>query len=210
MLEVDAQAEAAKLMEEHIERFGDAGGGHGIAFDNGFVSLGAAVDVVRLDGEDLLKDVGGAEGFERPYLHLTEALSAELGFTAEGLLGDERVRTDGASVHLVLDHVTELKHVDDAYGGGLVEAFAGAAVVEVGLAVAGQTGLVGPCVEVIEGSAVEDRGGELLAEFTAGPSEDGLEDLSEVHTRGHAQRVEDDVDRSTVGEEGHILLADDA
>ena len=34
-------------------------------------------------------------------------------------------------MHLVLDHVAEFEHVDDADGGGLVEALAGVAVVEV-------------------------------------------------------------------------------
>jgi len=109
-------------------------------------------------------------------------------------------------VHLVLDHVAELKHIDDAYGGRLVKAVACAAVVEVGLAETWQTGLVGPFVKVVERSAVEDRCREFLAQLAAGPSEYGLEDLSEVHTRGHAQRVKHDIDRSAVGEERHVFL----
>ena len=113
-------------------------------------------------------------------------------------------------MHLVLDHVAELEHVYDTYCGRLVEAFASAAVVKVCLAVAGNTCLIGPFIEVVERSTVEDRCRELLAEFTACPAEYGLEDLSEVHTRGHTQRVKNDVDRSTVGEEGHIFLTHDA
>ena len=46
------------------------------------------------------------------------------------------------------------------------------------------------------------------------PSQVQLENLSDVHTAGHAQRVEDDVDRGAVGQEGHVLhgqdLGDDA
>ena len=37
----------------------------------------------------------------------------------------------------------------------------------------------------------------------------GLEDLPDVHARGHAQRVEDHVDRRAVLEERHVLLVDD-
>ena len=37
----------------------------------------------------------------------------------------------------------------------------------------------------------------------------GLEDLADVHTARHAERVEDDVDGRAVGEEGHVLLRDD-
>ena len=46
------------------------------------------------------------------------------------------------------------------------------------------------------------------------PAEVGLEHLAEVHSAGDAERVEDDVDRGSVGEERHVLdrqdLGDDA
>ncbi len=41
------------------------------------------------------------------------------------------------------------------------------------------------------------------------PAQVGLEDLADVHARGHAQRVEDDVDRRAVGQEGHVFLGQD-
>jgi hypothetical protein len=37
----------------------------------------------------------------------------------------------------------------------------------------------------------------------------GLEDLADVHARRHAERVEDDLDRGAVGQEGHVLLGQD-
>ncbi len=113
-------------------------------------------------------------------------------------------------MHLVLDHVAELEHVDHSHGGRLVETLAGAAVIEIGLSVAGHSGLVGPLVEILEGSTVEDRGGKLLAKLAAGPAKHGLEDLAEVHSRRHTQRVQNDIHRRTVSEERHILLAHDA
>ena len=112
-------------------------------------------------------------------------------------------------MHLVFHHVAELKHVDDADCRGLVETVAGAAVVEIGLAITGKSCLVGPFVEVIETRTVENRGGELLAEFTASPSENGLEYLSEVHTGRHTQRVEDYVHGRSVFEERHVFLTHD-
>ena len=36
-----------------------------------------------------------------------------------------------------------------------------------------------------------------------------LEDLADVHPARHAERVQDDVDRGAVLEEGHVLLGDD-
>ena len=38
----------------------------------------------------------------------------------------------------------------------------------------------------------------------------GLEDLSDVHTLRHAERVEHDVDRLTIGQERHVFLRHDA
>ncbi len=37
----------------------------------------------------------------------------------------------------------------------------------------------------------------------------GLEDLADVHPAGNAQRVEDDVDRLPIGQEGHVFFTDD-
>ena len=37
-----------------------------------------------------------------------------------------------------------------------------------------------------------------------------LEDLADVHAAGHAEGIEDDVDRGAVRQEGHVLLGQDA
>jgi hypothetical protein len=150
LFEVDAEAETAELVEEYVERLGDARGGHSVAFNDSLVSFATAVNIVTLDGQDFLKDVRCAESFERPNLHFTETLATELSFTTKGLLSDKRVRANRAGVHFVFDHVTEFEHVDDAHSSGLVETLTGAAVVEVSFTVAGETGFVGPFVKVIK------------------------------------------------------------
>ena len=43
-----------------------------------------------------------------------------------------------------------------------------------------------------------------------GPPEVRLENLSDVHSARHAERVEHDVHRTAVGEERHVLLGHDA
>ena len=49
----------------------------------------------------------------------------------------------------------------------------------------------------------------MEAERVRRPAEVGLEDLPHVHARGHAERVEDDLDRRPVGEVRHVLLGQD-
>src|SRR3990172_10046446 len=69
--ELDVEAQALQLPDEHVERLREPRCERGIALDDGLVDLGAAVDVGGLRGEELLEGVGGAVGFDRPDLHLS-------------------------------------------------------------------------------------------------------------------------------------------
>ena len=128
--DLDVEAERLHLLDEDLERLGDARLGDVLALDDGLVRLHAAEDVVGLDREDLLEHVGGAVRVQRPDFHLAEALTAELRLAAERLLGDERVRAGRAGVDLVVDEVEQLQDVDLADGDRLAERLAGAAVEE--------------------------------------------------------------------------------
>jgi hypothetical protein len=59
-------------------------------------------------------------------------------------------------VDLVVDHVLELEHVLVADGGALLEGLTGLAVVELGLAVFGEAGLLELALDLVERDAVED------------------------------------------------------
>ena len=131
---LDVERERANLLDQHLEGLGDAGVGHVLALDDRLVGLDATVGVIGLDREDLLQHVGGSVGVERPHLHLAEALAAELGLAAEGLLRDEAVGARRARMDLIVDHVAELQDVAHAHGDLVAEGLAGAAVVERGLA----------------------------------------------------------------------------
>src|SRR5713226_3273127 len=89
--DLDPEREPFQLLDQHAERFRDAGFERVVALDDRLVSLDAADDVVGFNGQDLLQDVRGAVSLERPHLHLTEALAAELRLAAQRLLGDEAV-----------------------------------------------------------------------------------------------------------------------
>src|SRR4029079_15600928 len=199
------EPEAPELLDEDIERLGDPRWLDLLALDDGLVRLDTSEDVVRLHGEQLLEDVGGAVGLEGPHLHLAEPLAAELRLATERLLGDEAVRTGRPGVDLVLDEVVELEHVDVADGDRSIEHLAGAAVAEVDLAVLRQAGVAQLVLDLRLVRTVEHGGRGLQALLVEGPAEVRLEDLADVHPARHAERVEDDVDRRAVRQERHVL-----
>ena len=94
------RAQGLHFLHQNVERFRDAGLERVVAFDDAFVDARAALHVVGLHGQEFLQRVGRAVGFHRPHFHFTEALAAVLRLAAQRLLGDERVRTDGAGVIL--------------------------------------------------------------------------------------------------------------
>src|SRR5215204_654036 len=71
-----------------------------------------------------------AVSFERPNFHLTEPLSAELRFTAEWLLRNQRVWSDRAGVNLIVHKVRKFEHIDVTDGYFLLELLARQAVVK--------------------------------------------------------------------------------
>src|SRR5579875_649255 len=181
------EAERLHLLDQHLETLRDAGFGDVLALDDRLVDLDPAKHVVGLDREQLLERVGGAVGFQRPHLHLTEALSAELRLTAQRLLGDHRVRAGAARVDLVVHQVQQLEDVDVADGHRLLERLAGAAVVQDRLAGRADQLVTVPvrqrgaeqAGDLLLARAVEDRRGDLGA-WLAGVGADGAQPLLPV------------------------------
>ena len=163
------EAERLHLLDEHLERLGDARVGDVLALDDGLVDLDATGHVVGLDRQQLLQGVGGAVRLHRPDLHLAEPLATELGLTAQGLLRDHRVGAGRACVDLVVDEVVELEDVHVAHRDRVRERLAGAAVEQVGLA-----GLVDHPHAVAVGERRAEQTGDLVL---AGTVEDRRRDL---------------------------------
>src|SRR5580704_6540025 len=159
----DVQAEGLQLTDQDVERLGHAGFDTRFAFDDGLVDFCAAINVVGLRREQLLQDVRGAVGLERPDFHFAEALAAELRFATERLLGDERVRTDGPCVNLVVDEVRKFEHVDVADRDRLIELLAGHTVEEIDLSGVRQASNFEQVADFRFPSTVEDRRGKRNA-----------------------------------------------
>ena len=155
--EIDIEAEGLHLLDQDVEGFRNSHLEILVAAHDRLVDLGAARDVVRLDGQHFLERVGGAVGLERPHLHLAEALAAELRLAAERLLGDEAVGPDRAGVDLVVDQVVELQHVDVADRDRAVEGLAGLPVDQAHLAARFEAGELQHLHDVRLVGAVEHR-----------------------------------------------------
>src|SRR6266702_1975381 len=163
LLQFDVEAKRAQLLDEDVERFGNARLEIVVAADDRLVDLGAAGDVIRLDSQHLLQSVGRAIGFERPHLHLAETLPAELRLAAQWLLGDQTVRTDRTSVDLVVDQMVQLQHVDVADRHLAVERLAGAAIDQDHLAGRGEPRPAEHRDDVVLARPVEHRAGHRHA-----------------------------------------------
>src|ERR1700720_735602 len=180
--QLDIQAKRLQFANQHVERLGDTRLHRGLAFDDGLVDFGASVHVVRLRGEQLLQDERRTVRFESPDFHFSEALSAELRLAAQRLLSDERVRTDGARVNLVVHQVRQFQHVDVSDGYRLFKLDSGHTVVQLGLARSGQAGQGELLLDFDFGGSVENGSREMYAERLRRPAQVRFEDLSHVHT----------------------------
>src|SRR4051812_47087430 len=161
--QLDVQTEGLQLLDEHVERLGQSRLEGVLSLDDRLVHAGPADHVVGLHRQKLLQRVGGAISLHRPDFHLSQALAAELGLAAEGLLGDQRVGPDAAGVDLLVDQVVELEHVHDAHRHVLVERLAGAAVEEDHLTRLRQARVLELREDLRLARAIEDRRGEVDA-----------------------------------------------
>ncbi len=69
--------------------------------------------------------------------------------------------------------------------------------------------LVQALTDFIVGSTVEHRGGNVPAQGTAGQTQVHFQHLTQIHTARHAQRIQHDLQGSTVGQERHVLFTED-
>src|SRR3989344_3747319 len=177
-----------------------------VAGDDGVERRASPEDVVGFDGKNFAQGVCGALAEECPRFHFPHALAAVLRLASQGLLGGERVGADGAHVYLVFHHVVEFQHVHDADGDGLCERFACASVEKHALAAFGHAGLFEFVPYLLFGGAAKRRHDSLIAEHLRREAEVQFEDLTEVHTRGHTERGQNDVHRIALFVERHVFL----
>src|SRR6185369_1789392 len=210
LFELHFETQALEFLHQNVEGFRRAGLGRVLALDDRLVNARSAADVVALHRQQLLKRVGRSVRLERPHFHFTEALAAELGLAPQGLLRDQRVRTRRARVDLVIHEVRKFQHVQIAHRDALIERIAGAAVVQVHLAVLRQAGLLELALDLLDRGPGEHRRRAVVAQRVRRPAEVGLEDLADVHAARHAERVQDDLHHLAIRQVGQVFLRHDA
>ena len=131
-------------------------------------------NIVRFDREHFLKRVPRAVSFERPHFHFAETLAAELRLAAQGLLRDQRIRTDRTHVRLVLHKVVQFQHVNLSDHYAVLERLSGTAVVERRLAVFRQAGFLELRANLLFGRRIESRRDRAIAQFSRRPSRDAF------------------------------------
>src|SRR3989338_2463385 len=158
-----------------------------------------------LDGQHFLQSVRGAVTFQSPTLHFSEPLASALGFSSQRLLGDKRIRPDGSHMNLVLHHMVQLHHINLAHRHLLVKKFSRPAVAKFDFAVFGQTGFFKLLSDFIFRGSVETGRNGVITQFFRRPAKMSFQNLADVHTTGHAQRIKNDVHRRAVFQIRHIL-----
>ena len=108
-------------------------------------------------------------------------------------------------MNFIVNQVVELEEVDPADRNVVIELLAGAAVVHDALAVLAETCLTQSFAYGRLVCAVKGRSCDLPAESLSRVAKVNLEHLTDVHSGGNAQRVQDYIQRSAIGQIGHIL-----
>ena len=102
--------------------------------------------------------------------------------------------------------MTQLQIIHYAHRYGVIKGLAGAAVVQHRFAVGAHPRLRKRRIQIRFLSAVEYRGGNVPAQLSCRHAQMHLKHLSHIHSGRHAQRVKHYLHRSSVRQEGHVLL----
>src|SRR5664279_954947 len=133
-LQFNVKTQRPHFLDENVEALRNAGFKGIITTNNGFINLGAACHVVRLDGEHFLQGVSSAVSFQSPDFHFAKPLPTKLRLAAQRLLRDERVRPDGTSMDLVVHQMVKLQDINITHGDEAIERFARTAIIKLDLA----------------------------------------------------------------------------
>ena len=109
----------------------------------------------------------------------------------------------------VVYQMVQFQKVHITHGYRVVEGFAGTAVIQLGLSVLPLAGGFQAFPDIFLAGAVKYRGHDFPPQSFGGIAQVDFQHLTDIHTRGNTQGVEHNIQRRTIGQEGHILLGQD-
>ena len=140
-----------------------------------------------------------------------------MGLAAQWLLGDERVRPDGAGVNLVRHQMAQFHHVNVANHHFLIERIACASIKKARLTVFlyPPKSFFLPSIAQIFADlflldSIENRRSDFESEGFGSNSKVSFQYLANVHAARHAERVEHNVHRCSIRKKRHVFFGNDA
>ena len=109
-------------------------------------------------------------------------------------------------MNLIRDQVVQFHHVDQTNHHALIKEFTGPAVHEGGFSILIEFGLLEEFTDLRLVDAVKYWRGHVEAEGPGGDPQMGLEHLTDVHTRRHTERIQNDVHWGPVRQERHVFF----
>ena len=101
-------------------------------------------------------------------------------------------------MYLIIDKVMEFKEVHIANGNAVVEFFTCTTVVKNSFSVCIKTGFLKHINDIAFMSAIEYRSHYLVSESLCRHTEMYLKNLTDIHSGRNAQRIKNDIERTTV------------
>ncbi len=197
------------FLDKHVEGFRHACIQGVVSLHDAFIDASTSLYIIRFNRQDFLQSVSGAISFQCPDFHFSEALSTVLSFTAQRLLSYQRIGSHSTSMNLISHQVVQFHHIDVTNDHFLIELLTGSTINQMSLSMLRQTCLVQEGTNLFFGNTVKNRSLKMQPQFFGSPTQVSLQYLPHIHSRRHAQRIQNDIHRLTIGEEGHILLRHD-
>src|SRR5215207_9574580 len=116
----NSQTQRLQLFHQNTERSGNTWFLNRFTFYDCFVSIHAALYIIRFNSQHLLQSICGSISFKRPYFHFTKSLTTKLCLTTKRLLRYQTVRASGTRVYFVFHQVMQLQYCHHAHGHWLI------------------------------------------------------------------------------------------
>src|SRR6185503_10697873 len=112
-------------------------------------------------------------------------------------------------MHLIINHMVKLDHVDNTHCSFLVETIPRFSVKQVSMTHHWNFGISTIISYLISGSSIKNWCSEFHSQLLTCPTQHSFIDLSKVHTAWHTQWIQYDINRCSIFKEWHVFSTND-